>query len=377
MAGHTLLIRAIAAASLVLAGLTGVSSAPSGASDASAGSASVAAAARVSNYPSRPKPTGPPAKVVQLGDSYAAGNGAGAYVERNCWRSSANYGAQVAQSLGAKFLNVACSGARTADLLHPRALGAPESKSATYDIRPVAYLAAQTRWAALARAANLCGLPNQADMYYVQSVVGPVSVSGASVTGTVSCQLWTRAQIDAVNPSTDVVLVTIGGNDVGFSSIVAACILMKSPSGCSGALDQGVATLPAMAAGVSAALTAIHERTQGRAQVYLVGYPFLLNTSTAVVTDPATGRSYDIGAAMEAFQLGAHVRYVDVKPAWDGHAHGLDIVAPEDNSDSWIIPVFGTANPSEWVHPAPAGWRATATATKTAVRWDAMLTAAP
>ena len=67
-------------------------------------------------------------RIVQLGDSYSAGNGTGTYTETDCWRSPENYGSQVARSLGASYTNVSCSGGVVGDLLEPRALGSAASR---------------------------------------------------------------------------------------------------------------------------------------------------------------------------------------------------------------------------------------------------------
>ena len=77
--------------------------------------------------------------VVQLGDSYSAGNGTGTYEERSCYRSPDNYGSQVAASIGGTYTDAACSGGVVADILQPRDLGSAFTKTATYSIDPARY----------------------------------------------------------------------------------------------------------------------------------------------------------------------------------------------------------------------------------------------
>src|SRR5262245_11664345 len=78
----------------------------------------------------------PPLKVVQLGDSYSAGNGArSSSGDRNyhgvegCNRSPTNWGSQFVQSLGDTFavtyVNRACSGGVTDDILNERVMDYP------------------------------------------------------------------------------------------------------------------------------------------------------------------------------------------------------------------------------------------------------------
>jgi len=82
--------------------------------------------------------------VVQLGDSYSAGNGTGTYEERSCYRSPDNYGSQVAASIGGTYTDAACSGGVVADILQPRDLGSAFTKTATYSIDPARYPDQQT-----------------------------------------------------------------------------------------------------------------------------------------------------------------------------------------------------------------------------------------
>ncbi|MGJ9617001.1 SGNH/GDSL hydrolase family protein [Actinotignum sp. GS-2025b] len=64
-----------------------------------------------------PSPTPRPiTTIVQLGDSFSSGNGAGTYEEDTCRRSPDNYSAPLARELGASYTDASCSGARTSDI---------------------------------------------------------------------------------------------------------------------------------------------------------------------------------------------------------------------------------------------------------------------
>ncbi len=318
-------------------------------------------------------------QVVQLGDSYSAGNGAGSYEETLCWRSPANYGARVAEQIGATYDNVACSGGVVADLLTPRQLGTATLRTATYPV-PGKAPNAEHHWQRQARQNNLCGVPAQDDWSYETTITSSV-VNGTgrdrTITATARCQLTAAPQIDAVTPETDAVFVTIGGNDIGFSGIVIQCMVLRSPAGCEGAIDTANAKVPALKADTKAALAAVHERSAGNADVYLLGYPFLLNTDSYGI--PEATPTYDFGASLADLQLTGDAAqsaamaeldattgdftFVDVKPAWGGHAHGLDPHTVPDNSAAWLVPVLapGTQLP-EWVHPTADGYAASASA---------------
>lgn len=325
----------------------------------------------------------PTTRIVQLGDSYSAGNGTGSYTETNCWRSPDNYGAQVARRLGADYVNVSCSGGVVADLLEPRALGSEQTKTATYVIDPADHPDQQAEWERRAQESELCGTVTQPDMYHDLRVTAFAAVGGLA-TGTASCQLMTEPQINAVDRTTDLVFVTIGGNDLGFSTIVTQCMVLREPRGCETALDSATAQAPAMMEHAKAALAAVHERSGGQAEVYLLSYPFLMNTDTYAI--PEALPTYDAGAGLRDLQvygdqlqakgiaeLNAHgpddFHYVDtVKEAWGGHAHGLDPRTVGDQSDAWLVPVAAPGRQqAEWVHPTPDGWQATAEALYAAV----------
>lgn len=323
-------------------------------------------------------------RVLQMGDSYSAGNGAGQYTETTCYRSPLNYGRRVATALRAQYSNVACSGGVIADLTTPRPLGAPTSRTKTY--RVPAGAEPRAAWTRAAKKDRLCGEPAQPDWYHDYRV-GAVARVGSLVTATVSCQLTARAQVEAVTPATDVVLLTIGGNDLGFSSIVVQCLVLRSATGCEGQLDASRAGLPSQRTEARQVLREIERRSRGRAEVYLLSYPYLLDRSSYGL--PEIAPTYDAGAALEDLQdEGDRVQQqvVDdanaatgsrryhfvgtVKDAWGGHEHGLDPRSTRpDNSDAWLVPVGapGRAIP-EWVHPTPEGWRASADAVLAEIR---------
>lgn len=184
----------------------------------------------------------PTLEYVTLGDSYSAGNGTGTYDERVCWRSPDNYGAQVAQAVGAQHTTAACAGGVVADLLNPRQLGDPTTKTATYRL-PGTSPNSEKHWLRLAKDDALCGVPAQPDWYYDYTVTSS-SRDAKHFTATVSCQLTAAPQIDAVTQKTDAVFLTIGGNDIGFGLITAHCLLARNAPNCSGALVAAEAKLP-------------------------------------------------------------------------------------------------------------------------------------
>ncbi|MEV6238632.1 SGNH/GDSL hydrolase family protein [Lentzea sp. NPDC051838] len=166
--------------------------------------------------------------LVLLGDSYASGTGAGAYQDGtagNCWRSNNSYGEQVAARL---------------------------------------------------RAQGRLG------------TVTNVSCSGAA-TADLSRPFKDRpAQLDSLKRDTDLVLLTIGTNDIDYAAYGGTCI----QADCTGAPTEAIlAKLPAMGRNVRALLTEIRKRSP-YARIIVVGYGRQVSTSDnppGATLDPICG----------------------------------------------------------------------------------------
>jgi lysophospholipase L1-like esterase len=115
-----------------------------------------------------------------------------------------------------------------------------------------------------------------------------VSCSGATtenITGPQSVPLGKNPpQLDALSAGTELVTVSIGGNDIGFGDIVTECArrspLQPTGSACkdhytAGGTDQLAQRIDEAAPEVAAVLAAIDERSPD-ARVLLVGYPAIL-----------------------------------------------------------------------------------------------------
>lgn len=163
---------------------------------------------------------------VALGDSYTAGPLIPDQTgsPAGCLRSTDDYPADVASAIGAPaFTNVSCSGATTADMTQPQ--------SVTLGMNP--------------------------------------------------------AQFGALGPSTTLVTVGIGGNDIGFYRIVKTCAeeSLFNPFGSpckdhytSSGTDQLAQAIQRLAPKIGSMLRGIHARAPG-ARVFLVGYPAILPNS--------------------------------------------------------------------------------------------------
>ncbi|ASW57636.1 SGNH/GDSL hydrolase family protein [Plantactinospora sp. KBS50] len=113
-----------------------------------------------------------------------------------------------------------------------------------------------------------------------------VSCSGAT-TADILTGGSTPAQISAVTSNTALVTVEIGGNDIGFSSIITTCAQdsLSSPLGSpcknrytAGGTDQLRARIDATAPKITAVLQAVHAAAPS-ARVVVIGYPAILPDS--------------------------------------------------------------------------------------------------
>jgi len=149
-----------------------------------------------------------PLHVVAMGDSYASGTGAGDYqpgTEGNCWRSNNSYAEQIVARVRARGTTVQFTN---------------------------------------------------------------VTCSGAATTDLYQDFLGQGPQLDALQADTDVVLLTIGTNDIGYAAYGGLCI----QGDCSGAPTRAVAAeLPDLAKRIGQLFQDIHARSP-HAKIVLSAY---------------------------------------------------------------------------------------------------------
>ncbi|HEX3764484.1 MAG TPA: SGNH/GDSL hydrolase family protein, partial [Kofleriaceae bacterium] len=159
-------------------------------------------------------------------------------------------------------------------------------------------------------------------------------------------------QLGALSAATDLVTISIGGNDAGFSSVITRCAL-PAPFTCTGDLNNArtfiTNTLPGQ---LDALYTEIQTRAPN-AQVIVVGYPRLFN-----------GEQCNFGARIspaEQTSLNATADLLATRTAAVATAHGFDFVDPRVPFDphrvcadvEWLN---GLSNPiGESYHPNKLG----------------------
>ncbi|MDT0308916.1 SGNH/GDSL hydrolase family protein [Streptomyces sp. DSM 44917] len=165
-------------------------------------------------------------------------------------------------------------------------VAAPAGAEEPADARLGRYVALGDSYASLGSTADnytdpVTGCVRSTDNYpsLLAERLRPTEFTDATCAGAVTGGVL-ASQVGSLTPDTDLVTLTIGGNDIGFGSIVAACgtdsLLNPLGSPCEsryteGGTDRLAETIDATADEIDAVLAAIEERAPG-AEVVVVGY---------------------------------------------------------------------------------------------------------
>ena len=269
------------------------STAPAGTAGGQSGSSSAPSGEAAPDSASAGQSPGPagPVNYVALGDSYASGYGGGQVLDA-CGRTAQGYPALLDALDGVELdADVTCAGA-TALATDPAAPEGPRD------------------------------LPGQ--------------IAEAEARG-------------VLNSGTEVVTVTIGGNDVQFGSIVAACAGPQLPDTCAPAVQQAQSYAAGVLAPALAARFGQITSLAPQATLVVTGYPHLFEPG---VSGPLSAAAVDLFNAgtdalntVIASQLPDGAVFVDVVDEFSGHGAGA--------ADSWIIFDGGPFT----LHPTETGYR--------------------
>ncbi len=326
-------------------------------------------------------------EIVQLGDSFSSGNGTGNYYNIPCQRSEQNYGSQVADALETDgyevtFIDASCGGARIANLVDAvQEVRATSRVEIGYYLPQSVYPDQRAEWLRRAEDNRVCETqprttPSRASTreplpgtnQYWQYSEATSTQMGSVYSGTIDCQLFNDVQTTAITPKTDVVLLTIGGNETNYGELVSNCFVLRNPFTCDEEMDIAREIVATEArAKLDSALDAI-EQANPNAQVYLLNYPDLINSESYIIPP---GGWYDVAAMTNQLQSeyddvqreaiaarSDRFTFVDVKPAFDGHGIDLGLFANQDHS--WIVPPLGSFDVRGYMHPTIEGWTAMA-----------------
>ncbi|MEV0094897.1 SGNH/GDSL hydrolase family protein [Streptomyces sp. NPDC050738] len=235
----------------------------------------------------------------------------------------------------------------TATALCGGALGAPAMtpSAAAADGRPLTYVALGDSYAAapLVRptdVSNLRCMRSLADYPHVAAralgaALTDVSCSGATADHLSSSQFTgTVPQYNALSKDTDVVSITIGGNDTTMFQLALSCVnVLPEPLGAScartntdGGTDKVAAAIDAWAPTFGTVLDAIHAKAP-HAEVYVVGYGNYLRSGGCYPAQPFWGEDADyvqgkvdhLGGVLEQAAARHGATFVDTKALGVGH----------------------------------------------------------
>ena len=308
-----------------------------------------------------------PVNIIVLGDSYAAGNGAGFYYgPEGCYRSQTGWVEQYASGLRAvgyqvTLVNRACSGAETRDILNDRVLGHSSYTIPLLGDRRADEAAARQVLAGL----GLCVSQHSPEERY--DITATSAFSGLITSFTFTCTRILEAQIDAVDSDADLVLMSVGGNDVHFSTLVRECFVFPTPAGCRASVHTANSLLGTVQERTTSVLTAVGNRLNPRARVGLLSYPYLEKSDDFTLTSLLPLDSYRAGeevrklgrrgdeiqaAAVNAANLTLGRNFAGfvggVKERFAGHEPDGTIVL--FNLQGWLYEVTSPI-PAEWYHP--------------------------
>lgn len=188
-----------------------------------------------------------------------------------------------------------------------------------------------------------------------------------------------QSQVGAVTPETDLVALTIGGNDVGFANIVVQCFAAVSsdPTRCRKAVNDGKNGIPRVQAAALKILDQARARLRPGAKIVVLSYPYLSQPSGYILrglfdsyrSGQGARELGDLGdqavlnaAASANAKYGAgFVQLVPTKDLFVGHEPNPDPY--RENSASWVWEFTGSGVwPLEFYHPKFAGQQAMAAA---------------
>lgn len=268
--------------------------------------------------------------LVQIGDSYGSGLGAGGYNDRVCRRSPGAAVDFAAEHSFSTSRNVACAGAHLVHLTQPRKIHE--------EYLQVDLAGRVDPLEAAAHAALFC------DPGIDAPISTSIEIDGASAT--VGCTATLPAQVDQLDGATDV-FVTAGGNDVGFVDMAAHCFVRPDARSCQAGLDRVRGELGEIMEREEQAIRAVREVSPAR--IHVAAYPPLVSADYTIGDFPA-------GAEITAAYAEWNTHLADLVADLDEELGGISLVDTGAFWDPQMIHRSGAID--EMFHPTEEGHRA-------------------
>ena len=260
--------------------------------------------------------------ITIMGDSYSSGVGGGSYSGGRCFRSSNSTGNLYAEGL--------------------------RKRGADVEVRDVSCANSRIE---------------QVTMSQKSAVLGSSVINGP--------------QADGVSSGTDLVVMTIGGNDMGFGSLLKTCLMSKSQADeCRNSIAEARRSLNDVEGKYRRIFSAIRQRgLRSDATIAVMAYPTLVRDDSFTLRDSSGGtvrvsdeiralsregnkKIAEIVKADNASHPGQTVFVSDVPDRFEGHQPHADR-SKDDGDNLWIHPVnyLTVGNFISWYHPNAAGYR--------------------
>ena len=177
----------------------------------------------------------------------------------------------------------------------------------------------------------------------------------AACGGATTTDVLARTELPVVRSAladAELVLLTMGGNDVGWADIIKACSTQGTATACDFLLDRVPGLMAAAADSAAQTVRAIGEITDGR--VVVIGYPLLFDETrdSALITAERAAELNDwtqhLNAALETAVEEEGAVFVDVTDRYRGH--GLGAQRP------WIFLDPGNPGNAHNLHPTEKGY---------------------
>lgn len=184
----------------------------------------------------------------------------------------------------------------------------------------------------------------------------PVQYVSYAHSGAVTADIL-KTQLPQVSADTDLVMFTIGGNDVGFATIVQDCFFVgyRSAAGCRTAVDAAVGDLPTVATATRKILDELAAKLSPDAQIVILGYPLLSTDTPYILCDYHImcwgSYKYDAAAAVRQLGLKANTLQDTVVAEYNQQPGVPQAIHVTDIHELFAghEPAPGTSNDHRWV----------------------------
>ncbi len=320
--------------------------------------------------------------VLLLGDSYSAGNGAGSYVEpKDCYRSQNNWASILVRDINRQgvrtdFHNHACSGAQIKHIL-------TETKDLDLSTKTKVFSGKLS----IQETQNRLENDNSCRSSFARYLNHPKFVrfdikalakndvryfsnkEGKQTKVNYICQGYITPQINFVGPETDLIMLTIGGNDLDFNGLIRKCFGPNNKE-CTTAIHRAEGIMGKMSDKIKNLFASIHAKAPN-AKIVLLGYPHLSlkldlpeysnikNIVDKIRDLSESGNKMQLQAVQEYNQTHDNqVIFIDkVQNKFAGHEPHPDIYLK--NPKRWINELLDPGlDIKEWYHPNPKGQQA-------------------